>query len=136
MPTVLAASTISVPAGTVILWPSMVRLMSGMRHSLADVALVPEGVVLVLLPEMAEGGVDDQPGRVAQAAEAPPVLQAVGHPEQVVDLDLRALVGQDPLVHAHRPISADPARCAFAARDRKSTRLNSSHVKISYAVFC
>src|SRR5690606_41697491 len=24
----------------------------------------------------------------------------------------------------------------FAARDRKSTRLNSSHVKISYAVFC
>src|SRR5690606_39526345 len=25
---------------------------------------------------------------------------------------------------------------AFAGRDRKSTRLNSSHVKISYAVFC
>src|SRR5215475_15049396 len=25
---------------------------------------------------------------------------------------------------------------AGAARDRKSTRLNSSHVKISYAVFC
>src|SRR5436309_12652453 len=24
----------------------------------------------------------------------------------------------------------------FACRDRKSTRLNSSHVKISYAVFC
>src|SRR5690606_40713570 len=27
-------------------------------------------------------------------------------------------------------------RRAFSARDRKSTRLNSSHVKISYAVFC
>src|SRR5690606_41161398 len=28
-------------------------------------------------------------------------------------------------------------RCAIIAReDRKSTRLNSSHVKISYAVFC
>src|SRR5690606_39475937 len=27
-----------------------------------------------------------------------------------------------------------PAQCAL--RDRKSTRLNSSHVKISYAVFC
>src|SRR5690606_41014720 len=30
-------------------------------------------------------------------------------------------------------------RCAYAAMsasDRKSTRLNSSHVKISYAVFC
>src|SRR5207302_9914253 len=27
-------------------------------------------------------------------------------------------------------------RCASLERDRKSTRLNSSHVKISYAVFC
>src|SRR5690625_6763588 len=28
------------------------------------------------------------------------------------------------------------ARCAWLSRDRKSTRLNSSHVAISYAVFC
>src|SRR5690606_41325882 len=28
------------------------------------------------------------------------------------------------------------ARLYFLMRDRKSTRLNSSHVKISYAVFC
>src|SRR4249919_4291128 len=27
-------------------------------------------------------------------------------------------------------------RCPACRRDRKSTRLNSSHVKISYAVFC
>src|SRR5215475_14727039 len=27
-------------------------------------------------------------------------------------------------------------RCARSSPDRKSTRLNSSHVKISYAVFC
>src|SRR5436309_14860125 len=27
-------------------------------------------------------------------------------------------------------------QCPTGARDRKSTRLNSSHVKISYAVFC
>src|SRR5690349_22804229 len=33
--------------------------------------------------------------------------------------------------HRHRP--ATPASCR---RDRKSTRLNSSHVEISYAVFC
>src|SRR5204862_1061868 len=26
--------------------------------------------------------------------------------------------------------------CVFLLRDRKSTRLNSSHVEISYAVFC
>src|SRR3712207_7628297 len=40
------------------------------------------------------------------------------------------------------PDPADPASWrgydgkAFAARDRKSTRLNSSHANISYAVFC
>src|SRR5688572_31959591 len=33
--------------------------------------------------------------------------------------------------HALRPLG-----CADAARDRKSTRLNSSHSQISYAVFC
>src|SRR5690349_23535350 len=31
---------------------------------------------------------------------------------------------------------AHPCRGSCAARDRKSTRLNSSHVEISYAVFC
>src|SRR5690606_39282401 len=30
----------------------------------------------------------------------------------------------------------DPFGLALAGKDRKSTRLNSSHVKISYAVFC
>src|SRR5436309_8382906 len=52
-------------------------------------------------------------------------------------------------LHDALPISAErqrpvPARAAVRARqslthsgrDRKSTRLNSSHVKISYAVFC
>src|SRR5215475_15118637 len=33
------------------------------------------------------------------------------------------------------PTPCRPSRSA-ARRDRKSTRLNSSHVKISYAVFC
>src|SRR2546430_11820812 len=31
---------------------------------------------------------------------------------------------------------ADPDRSAFLGADRKSTRLNSSHSQISYAVFC
>src|SRR5215475_15519742 len=35
-----------------------------------------------------------------------------------------------PPPHAHR------GRCGVGRKDRKSTRLNSSHVKISYAVFC
>src|SRR5690606_41821521 len=37
----------------------------------------------------------------------------------------------DPVGHARSPIRGGPR-----LRDRKSTRLNSSHVKISYAVFC
>src|SRR5215204_7196951 len=34
------------------------------------------------------------------------------------------------------PLPQPPARGAGAGRDRKSTRLNSSHTVISYAVFC
>src|SRR5207253_11494532 len=33
------------------------------------------------------------------------------------------------------PLAPEPANCP-CRRDRKSTRLNSSHVAISYAVFC
>src|SRR5207302_11455355 len=33
-------------------------------------------------------------------------------------------------------VRAAPSRALGRRRDRKSTRLNSSHVKISYAVFC
>src|SRR5690606_40744900 len=45
----------------------------------------------------------------------------------------------DPLEHAMLPARRATARLhpgSVAAADRKSTRLNSSHVKISYAVFC
>src|SRR3712207_7148813 len=34
------------------------------------------------------------------------------------------------------PAAQDPSREEKRARDRKSTRLNSSHANISYAVFC
>src|SRR3712207_8799150 len=33
-------------------------------------------------------------------------------------------------------LGGDPARLESGERDRKSTRLNSSHANISYAVFC
>src|SRR3712207_8451315 len=36
--------------------------------------------------------------------------------------------------HPHRPTSRSPA--VAMGKDRKSTRLNSSHANISYAVFC
>src|SRR5690606_39456140 len=46
--------------------------------------------------------------------------------------DTAAAVVAGGLTAAGTPADEDPA----AAEDRKSTRLNSSHVKISYAVFC
>src|SRR5699024_12229209 len=49
-------------------------------------------------------------------------------------LDLEVLVdSRERLVHEplHHPAARRPGRL-----DRKSTRLNSSHVSISYAVFC
>src|SRR5690606_40722434 len=40
-------------------------------------------------------------------------------------------------VQVHGPqFDVKRQRCIMSTRDRKSTRLNSSHVKISYAVFC
>src|SRR5688572_32253261 len=55
-------------------------------------------------------------------------------PEMQVDADLRRrpaphLPGMCPRVVTRR-------RCCTVRRDRKSTRLNSSHSQISYAVFC
>src|SRR5436309_4342859 len=49
----------------------------------------------------------------------------------------RSRTGVDELLHVPSPScpsSFRPQHCTV--RDRKSTRLNSSHVKISYAVFC
>src|SRR5690606_40974279 len=53
------------------------------------------------------------------------------------------LYGGDELIDQALPLAlrhqlADPPVCndLHVALDRKSTRLNSSHVKISYAVFC
>src|SRR5439155_9292713 len=45
-------------------------------------------------------------------------------PQQVGDVGVEAAIEAEPLRGGPRP------------RDRKSTRLNSSHVAISYAVFC
>src|SRR5256885_4078098 len=49
--------------------------------------------------------------------------------------DLRAREGFAAVSRAGRR-SANGARDNLASRDRKSTRLNSTHLVISYAVFC
>src|SRR5262245_65354985 len=48
----------------------------------------------------------------------------------------RRAVGQQALVDLQRAPRGIVGRGQVAALDRKSTRLNSSHLGISYAVFC
>src|SRR5207244_4560743 len=62
-------------------------------------------------------------------------LSAVAAPERIVDVIAE---GSGSFLHA-QTFSFHPVSCAAglaAVRDRKSTRLNSSHQIISYAVFC
>src|SRR5205814_10520725 len=47
---------------------------------------------------------------------------------------IRSAVGRAPLARLRRAFLENPG--GHGQRDRKSTCLNSSHVKISYAVFC
>src|SRR5690606_41244811 len=72
-----------------------------------------------------------------------PRQQAARHRLRQPELaDLRAAGGPPrpcarPLARGPSPEGrARPARAPVPRTDRKSTRLNSSHVKISYAVFC
>src|SRR5690606_40948261 len=62
-----------------------------------------------------------------------------GHGDDMVPMVRHSTVGGLPLpdaVAAGFMSQADLDAIVERTRDRKSTRLNSSHVKISYAVFC
>src|SRR2546426_8595241 len=56
-----------------------------------------------------------------------------GVPPREVDLERTTYVSRG--FRGRRPTEVDPARVP-PGQDRKSTRLNSSHLVISYAVFC
>src|SRR3712207_7155145 len=49
---------------------------------------------------------------------------------------LREGVTREQIADRLRPLLALPVELVLPAQDRKSTRLNSSHANISYAVFC
>src|SRR5690606_41276277 len=77
---------------------------------------------------------------VDASAEQPPDDQPDQQPARAAG---RRLPHRDAAVGQRQPVGspaqlASPRQCAreHVAEDRKSTRLNSSHVKISYAVFC
>src|SRR5205807_2593983 len=67
-------------------------------------------------------------GRTTVVANLGIVLARAGRSVVVVDCDLRK-----PQLHA---LYGLPNEAGFTSVDRKSTRLNSSHLVISYAVFC
>src|SRR3712207_8129629 len=67
--------------------------------------------------------------RPSRAPAPRPALLALDDPRRLAE-DVRALPGP-PLEHGQRL-----ERVAGLDADRKSTRLNSSHANISYAVFC
>src|SRR5690606_41884488 len=71
----------------------------------------------------------DAAGRPVARPEALRHLQLLEAP--VVDGGLRAGVVKDSEAGTYTCVLA-----VSGSQDRKSTRLNSSHVKISYAVFC
>src|SRR5256886_8181110 len=53
------------------------------------------------------------------------------------DADAVGVCGRLHRVHRYREVCQSPARSETpCTQDRKSTRLNSSHSQISYAVFC
>src|SRR3712207_7800826 len=65
---------------------------------------------------------------VAEVVSAP-------YPDPAAGDDRLAVVDLKPKQKLTRPVSLDDIK-ADPALDRKSTRLNSSHANISYAVFC
>src|SRR5439155_16457689 len=67
------------------------------------------------------------------APAAPPAAGAAGPRSSIVR---RGTPSPPPRRPAPRSSSALVSRRNAGRRDRKSTRLNSSHVAISYAVFC
>src|SRR6266540_2705903 len=70
------------------------------------------------------------PREVRQLGEQDRSLKGV---EPRVGADLVVMVLLGTAVQSQLP---EPIGCRIVRRDRKSTRLNSSHITISYAVFC
>src|SRR5215813_9482399 len=97
--------------------------------------------VLPLLPLVVAGAVERHRfGPVVLAAGLALSATAVGFAVALLgftlDRDLLRLVAGALLVVVGAMLLITRLDLAFALADRKSTRLNSSHVRISYAVFC
>src|SRR5204862_6107722 len=86
----------------------------------------PSPAVIISLPLH-----DALPISGADVGSVPAPLQA-----RLLPAAPRAVVGLPGTLRAHRHRFAAGLHRLASGEDRKSTRLNSSHVEISYAVFC
>src|SRR5438874_10530847 len=80
-----------------------------------------------------------QPGTFSRRTFAPVASSALSKPTSsfVESLTTRSPASSDrALVRLSSSMFCSPHHSSGLKRDRKSTRLNSSHVEISYAVFC
>src|SRR5256885_7331258 len=76
---------------------------------------------------------------LSRSAAGAPATQEAAKPEPKLRKDMESLDEArqvPPATPAPPPAMAENLPAPSAARDRKSTRLNSSHLVISYAVFC
>src|SRR5690554_7355257 len=64
------------------------------------------------------------------------ILAKLGIPPEGRDAFEESIAAAIPLGRMGRPDELANAALFLGSEDRKSTRLNSSHVRISYAVFC
>src|SRR6266540_4154895 len=87
-------------------------------------ANVPQG--LPPRQQVCAGGAADEPA--CRPGSVHPLSRADGHPS--------GTAVADSLVRSTREHRAGHPRTLAQSPDRKSTRLNSSHITISYAVFC
>src|SRR5439155_13029070 len=80
------------------------------------------------LPVVERGVADPHPA--AEVFHRNSCLRLLQHPDDLLFTKAAPFHGASPLVVLY------PEKLSFGWTDRKSTRLNSSHVAISYAVFC
>src|SRR5207249_10847192 len=95
--------------------------------SYRSVALPP----LPSFPTLRSSDLDLEPAAIDRSVGLERRLD-VGGPADELDPEARRQVAQGQ----HCPLHFYARRVVATHRDRKSTRLNSSHVSISYAVFC
>src|SRR5690606_39607785 len=105
-------------------------------------AVADHGFAIEALLEQFRGGVaGDVPGQ-RQAVELGQLAErhVAGQGEAAEGLQLGLLrgaaLGEQPVQARRVLVRGDEVGVVVRLQDRKSTRLNSSHVKISYAVFC